>query len=96
MVISASDPVTSLERRLGPLDGAAIIVSNVIGGTILFAPPFMAGLVPNSWLYLGLWVAGGALAFAGPWRTRSSPRSAQEPAANTCIWMRRMVAWRRF
>lgn len=55
----------TLDRRLGPLDGAAIIVSNVIGGTILFAPPFMAGLVPNPWLYLGLWVAGGALAFAG-------------------------------
>jgi APA family basic amino acid/polyamine antiporter len=55
----------TLERRLGPFDGAAIIVSNVIGGTILFAPPFMAGLVPNPWLYLGLWVAGGALAFAG-------------------------------
>src|SRR6187402_1438142 len=55
----------TLERRLGPLDGAAIIVSNVIGGTILFLPPFMAGLVPNPWLYLGLWVAGGALAFAG-------------------------------
>ena len=55
----------TLERRLGPLDGAAIIVSNVIGGTILFAPPLMAGLVPNPWLYLGLWVAGGALAFAG-------------------------------
>jgi APA family basic amino acid/polyamine antiporter len=56
---------STLERRLGPLDGAAIIVSNVIGGTILFAPPFMAGLVPNPWAYLGLWVAGGALAFAG-------------------------------
>jgi APA family basic amino acid/polyamine antiporter len=25
----------------------------------------MAGLVPNPWWYLGLWVAGGALAFAG-------------------------------
>ncbi|HYB95967.1 MAG TPA: amino acid permease [Vicinamibacterales bacterium] len=56
---------STLERRLGPLDGAAIIVSNVIGGTILFAPPFMAGLVPNPWAYLGLWIAGGALAFAG-------------------------------
>ena len=56
---------STLERRLGPLDGAAIIVSNVIGGTILFAPPFMASLVPNPWLYLSLWVAGGALAFAG-------------------------------
>jgi APA family basic amino acid/polyamine antiporter len=61
----ASPAQSSLERRLGPLDGAAIIVSNVIGGTILFAPPLMAGLVPNPWLYLGLWVAGGALAFAG-------------------------------
>ena len=61
----ASPAQSTLERRLGPLDGAAIIVSNVIGGTILFAPPFMAGLVPNPWLYLGLWVAGGALAFAG-------------------------------
>jgi APA family basic amino acid/polyamine antiporter len=61
----ATDAQSSLERRLGPLDGAAIIVSNVIGGTILFAPPFMASMVPNPWLYLGLWVAGGALAFAG-------------------------------
>src|SRR5215212_9685422 len=60
-----SSAQTILERRLGPLDGAAIIVSNVIGGTILFAPPFMAGLVPNPWMYLGLWVGGGALAFAG-------------------------------
>ncbi|MBM3807638.1 MAG: amino acid permease [Acidimicrobiia bacterium] len=61
-----SNPASStLDRRLGPLDGAAIIVSNVIGGTILFAPPLMAGLVPNPWLYLGLWIAGGALAFAG-------------------------------
>src|SRR5688500_4516919 len=56
---------STLERRLGPLDGAAIIVSNVIGGTILFTPPLMAGLVPNPWMYLALWVAGGALAFAG-------------------------------
>ena len=61
----ANPEQSTLERRLGPLDGAAIIVSNVIGGTILFAPPFMAGLVPNPWAYLGLWVAGGALAFAG-------------------------------
>ncbi|HJU41469.1 MAG TPA: amino acid permease [Vicinamibacterales bacterium] len=61
----ATEAQSTLERRLGPLDGAAIIVSNVIGGTILFAPPFMAGLVPNPWMYLGLWVAGGALAFAG-------------------------------
>ena len=56
---------TSLERRLGPFDAAAIIVSNVIGGTILFAPPIIAGLIPNPWFFLGIWVAGGTLAFFG-------------------------------
>ncbi len=65
MALPQQQQQDTLERRLGPLDGAAIIISNVIGGTILFAPPFMASLVPNPWLYLGLWVAGGGLAFAG-------------------------------
>ena len=55
----------ALERRLGPLDAAAIIVSNVIGGGILFTPPQVAAAVPNAWLFLGVWVAGGLLAFAG-------------------------------
>ena len=54
-----------LERRLGPLDAAAIIVSNVIGGGILFTPPQVAAAVPHPWLFLGVWVAGGVLAFAG-------------------------------
>ncbi len=35
----ATSVSTSLERRLGPFDAAAIIVSNVIGGGILFTPP---------------------------------------------------------
>jgi basic amino acid/polyamine antiporter, APA family len=54
-----------LERRLGPYDAAAIIVSNVIGGGILFTPPQVAAAVPHPWLFLGVWVAGGLLAFAG-------------------------------
>ena len=40
-------------------------MSNVIGGGILFTPPQVAAVVPHSWLFLGVWVAGGALAFAG-------------------------------
>lgn len=56
---------SGLERRLGPLDAAAIIVSNVIGGGILFTPPQVAMLVPDAVLFLSIWVAGGALAFAG-------------------------------
>lgn len=56
---------TGLERRLGPFDAAAIIVSNVIGGGILFTPPQVAAGVPNEWLYLAAWAVGGGLAFAG-------------------------------
>ena len=55
----------TLARRLGPYDAAAIIVSNVIGGGILFTPPQVAASVQNPWLFLATWVAGGLLAFAG-------------------------------
>src|SRR5436305_3344393 len=58
-------PSPSLERRLGPLDAAAIIVSNVIGGGILFTPPQVAASVPRPLWFLAAWIAGGALAFAG-------------------------------
>ncbi len=55
----------TLERRLGPFDAAAIIVSNVIGGGILFTPPQVAAAVPNAVYFLLTWVVGGLLAFAG-------------------------------
>ncbi len=55
----------TLERRLGPLDGAAVVVSNVIGGGILFTPPLVAAAVPSSGLFLSTWLVGGVLAFAG-------------------------------
>jgi APA family basic amino acid/polyamine antiporter len=58
-------PARSLERRLGPLDAAAIIVSNVIGGGILFTPPQVASSVPSALLFLSTWAAGGLLAFVG-------------------------------
>lgn len=64
MTAITSAPQT-LERRLGPFDGAAIIVSNVIGAGILFTPPVIAMGVPNGLLYLAVWLAGGLLAFAG-------------------------------
>ena len=56
---------TSLERRLGPFDAAAIIVANVIGGGILFTPPFIASMVPHPVWFLSTWIAGGILAFFG-------------------------------
>lgn len=62
MAVSSS---VSLARRLGPIDAAAIIISNVIGGGILFTPPQVAASVPRPWLFLATWLAGGALALAG-------------------------------
>ena len=55
----------ALLRRLGPLDGAAIVVSNVVGSGIFIVPAIVAQGVPNPWAMLGVWVAGGLLAFAG-------------------------------
>lgn len=60
---TASPP--TLERRLGPFDGAAVIVSNVIGGGILFFPVLIAASVPDATLFLTTWLVGGALAFCG-------------------------------
>ena len=47
----------ALERRLGPYDAAAIIVSNVIGGGILFLSPVIAAGVPNAVWFIGAWLA---------------------------------------
>ena len=55
----------ALERRLGPLDAAAIVISNVIGGGIFFVPVVVAQLVPQPVAMIGVWLVGGALAFAG-------------------------------
>ena len=62
---ATSSAAPALERRLGPFDAAAIIVSNVIGGGILFTPPQVAAAVPHPWMFLAVWAAGGMLAFAG-------------------------------
>ena len=61
----AAPETVTLERRLGPLDAAAIVVSNVIGTGIFFVPIIVAGLVPTSLGMLGVWLLGGLLAFAG-------------------------------
>ena len=54
-----------LPKALGPLDGAAIVVSNVVGGGIFIVPVLVAQSVPNAWGMLSIWLAGGVLAFAG-------------------------------
>jgi basic amino acid/polyamine antiporter, APA family len=63
--MSAEHIPRALERRLGPLDAAAIVISNVIGVGIFITPGFIAQAVPNPIGILSVWVAGGLLAFAG-------------------------------
>jgi basic amino acid/polyamine antiporter, APA family len=60
-----ADNTPALDRRLGPIDAAAIVVSNVIGGGIFFSPIIVAALVPSARGMLLVWLLGGALAFAG-------------------------------
>jgi len=54
-----------LEARLSARDGAAIVVSNVIGGGIFFTPILIAQLVPHPAAMLAAWLVGGLLAFCG-------------------------------
>lgn len=63
--MSADQTQATLQRRLGPLDGAAIVVSNVIGSGIFFVPMLVALAVSSGPAMLGVWVFGGVLAFAG-------------------------------
>lgn len=64
MGVTGADSPT-LDRRLGPVDGAVIVISNVIGIGIFTTPGFVASMVPDTRSMLFVWAFGGALAFAG-------------------------------
>jgi APA family basic amino acid/polyamine antiporter len=54
-----------LLRVLGLVFGLAVIIGNTIGAGILRAPGGVAELLPNHWLFLGAWLAGGLYALLG-------------------------------
>lgn len=62
---TATETTSVLQRTLGPLDGAALVVANVIGVGIFTTPGIVAGMVPNAAGFFGVWVVGGAIAFIG-------------------------------
>src|SRR4051794_166101 len=62
---SMTRPVSSLLRILGFAFGLAVIVGNTIGAGILRTPGDIASLLPNPWLFIGIWVVGGAYALLG-------------------------------
>jgi APA family basic amino acid/polyamine antiporter len=47
------------------VDGAAVVVSNVVGTGIFLTPPLIAARVSSGLPFLGLWIVGGALALVG-------------------------------
>jgi APA family basic amino acid/polyamine antiporter len=55
----------ALLRILGLSFGLAVTVGNTIGGGILRTPGDIATLLPNPWLFVGIWVVGGMYALLG-------------------------------
>jgi APA family basic amino acid/polyamine antiporter len=54
-----------LLRILGVGFGLAVTIGNTIGGGILRTPGEVAAQLPDVWLFLGVWVAGGLYALLG-------------------------------
>jgi len=54
-----------LLRVLGVGFGLAVIIGNTIGAGIFRAPGAIAQQLPNTWLFLGVWVIGGFYALLG-------------------------------
>jgi APA family basic amino acid/polyamine antiporter len=54
-----------LLRVLGVGFGLAVIIGNTIGAGIFRAPGSIAELLPNAWLFLGVWIIGGLYALFG-------------------------------
>lgn len=54
-----------LERRLGFRDATVVIVGNMIGAGIFIMPPVVANASGDGLTFLGLWLLGGVIAFAG-------------------------------
>src|SRR5205807_8058649 len=54
-----------LLRILGVGFGLAVIIGNTIGAGIVSTPGSIAQHLPNGWLFIGVWVAGGFYALLG-------------------------------
>ena len=66
---SATDPQANRRGRLlkvlGVGFGLAVIIGNTIGAGIFRTPGVIAELLPNVWMFLGVWIVGGLYALLG-------------------------------
>ena len=58
-------PVARLHQALGVAFGVAVIIGNTIGAGILRTPGEVAAQLPNGWLFIGVWLLGGAYVLVG-------------------------------
>ena len=62
---AVTEAPAALRRTLGPLDGAVLVIANVVGVGIFTTPGVVAGMVSDTVGFLGVWVVGGAFALIG-------------------------------
>jgi APA family basic amino acid/polyamine antiporter len=55
----------ALRRSLNLFDATLLVVGNVVGAGIFTTSGFLAGELPNPWLFVGVWVIGGLLTLCG-------------------------------
>ena len=61
-----SMPETSKPRAsLSVVDGAMMVVGIIIGIGIFKTPQLVAMFVPNEWVFVGVWIAGGIVTLIG-------------------------------
>ncbi len=64
-VTQAAPSRSGLLRVLGVGFGLAVIIGNTIGAGILRTPGEVAAQLPNAWVFIAVWVAGGLYALLG-------------------------------
>lgn len=55
----------SLLRVLGQVFALSVAIGTTMGGGILYTPGTIAAVLPNAWLYMGVWIFGGVNALLG-------------------------------
>ena len=85
----------SLDRRLGPLDASAIVISNVIGVGIFTTPGVVAEMLPSSTAMLAVWAPGRRARVCRRAGVRGAGGAGgRRPAASTSTCARALAGWR--
>lgn len=63
--VAPAKAAAGLARELGALDGAALVVSNIVGAGIFVTPGLVFAYLPGRLPFLAVWLAGGLLSVAG-------------------------------